>query len=200
MTGRQLFVVRGALASVVATVLAAVSHTFGGGQAPAPTIVAAMAILLVLPAGLLMGGARRRPTGSLGRLLRISATTVVAQAAFHGAFSALGAPEAGVAVQSAHAHHGAPMALAAGDVHAANGHAPMLGAHVIAAVITIAILAYGEGVVLRGWRWIRAAVRALVAPTILPRYPRVLAHAVPRIRVTTAATPATGVRGPPILS
>lgn len=200
MTGRQRLVVRGSLASAVATLLATISHTHGGGAPPAPTIVIGMAALLVLPAGLLMGGTRPPQRASTGwRLGRITATTAVAQLAFHGVFSALGSPEAGTAVASSH-QHGALAHAVASNAAPVAAHSPMLAAHVAAAIATVAILAYGEGVLLRGWDWVRASVRALVSTRMFPDVPRVVANRVPRIRLTPVAAPATGVRGPPLFS
>ena len=191
MTGRQRLVVRGSLASAVATLLAAISHTHGGGAPPAPTIVIGMAALLVLPAGVLMGGTRPPHRAGTGRRLgRIAATTAVAQLAFHGIFSVLGSPEAGTAVASSH-QHGALAHTVAASAGSAAVHSP---------IATVAILAYGEGVLLRGWDWVRASLRALVSTRTFPDVPRVVANRVPRIRLTPVAAPATGVRGPPVLS
>ena len=200
MTGRQRLVVRGSLASAVATLLAAISHTHGGGAPPPPTIVIGMAALLVLPAGVLMGGTRPPHRAGTGRRLgRIAATTAVAQLAFHGIFSVLGSPEAGTAVASSH-QHGALAHTVAASAGSAAVHSPMLAAHIGAAIATVAILAYGEGVLLRGWDWVRASLRALVSTRTFPDVPRVVANRVPRIRLTPVAAPATGVRGPPVLS
>lgn len=192
MTPRQRFVARGALASGTTTLLAAISHTWGGGAAPAPTIVLGMAVLLIAPAALLLG---RRP-----RLPRIALTTAAAQVAFHGVFEALGAPVAGVAVQGSHDHH-AHAITAAPAIAASAPHDPsMLAAHVVAALATIAILAYGEAAVRRGGSWIRAVARALVADASLPEIPHVIARAAGRIRPVAVAVTPTGVRGPPVLS
>ena len=46
---------RGAAASVIATLLAAVSHTIGGGQAPNPLLMLAVSVLLTPLAAVLVG-------------------------------------------------------------------------------------------------------------------------------------------------
>ncbi|WP_162621793.1 hypothetical protein [Microbacterium suaedae] len=189
MTRRQRLAARGASASAVATLLAAVSHTLGGGAAPAPTIVLGMLVLLIGPAALLMGSHPRLP--------RIAATTAAAQAAFHGVFAMLGAPHAGSVVDGGH-RHGVPISVA--PTTAGSDDAPMLAAHVVAALVTIAILGYGERAIRHGTSWVRAAARALVPDGSFPTVPRVLALPAPRIRRLTRVVAANGVRGPPLFS
>ena len=208
-------VARGAVTSAVTTMLAAISHTVGGGEAPAPTIVVGMIVLLIAPSAVLL--AVRPPRAVIGRLfgrsadrvgsaprltgvVRISAATAVAQIAFHAAFTLLGAPS-GAVMGAAHAHHahGAD-ALALPAAHAAAEHPAMTASHVAAALVTIAILAYGEAVVARGAAWLRATALAIAPVRPLPAVPRAAAYSEPRIRLSLVWLPATGVRGPPVCS
>lgn len=203
--GRGEFVARGAVTSSITTMLAAISHTVGGGAAPAPVIVIGMIVLLILPSAVLLTS--RSPRGADAReqrpgLARIIVATAFAQVAFHVAFSLLGAP-GGMAPASSHAHHshGAlPQAEAAPAVHAGAESPGMIAAHVIAALVTIAILAYGEAIVRRGAQWLRRSVRIFSPVRPLPVVPRLAAYAAPRIRASAVWLPATGVRGPPAFS
>ncbi|WP_324012016.1 hypothetical protein [Microbacterium sp. JZ37] len=164
MTDRQLRALRGASASTVATVLAAVSHTVGGGAAPAPLLVVAMAAVLALPAILVVG---RRP-----RLSRVLAAVVTTQAAFHLAFLALGSPVATRISASAHAGHlhaeaHAHPALVETAVLATAADAPMLAAHAVAALVTTALLWRGEQLVRAIAAWaIARLVRAAALPLV----------------------------------
>ncbi|WP_221585763.1 hypothetical protein [Microbacterium sp. G2-8] len=194
MTSRQRFAAHGALASAVTTLVAAISHTLGGGAAPAPMLVIGMAALLVGPAALLMG---RGP-----RLTRIVLTTVVAQVAFHAAFDALGGPVAGSSPAGGghHHHHGLDLAALAGTAPSSSEGSGMLAAHVCAALATIGILAYGERVIRRGASWIRAAALALVSRPHLPDAPRLIALTRPRLRAAERVVAGIRVRGPPVVS
>ena len=189
---RAAFVRRGAISSAITTTVAAVSHTVGGGPAPAPSIVLGMIVLLVVPSALLLGTPKR------GRgISRIALTTLVAQLAFHLAFTVLGAPVEGTPVIGGH-QHGAPLDLGGGSVHIESPG--MLAAHAAAALATIAILAYGESWIRRGAGWIRHTARVLAGPAPLPHLPRILAPVRTRIRTVAAWTPQVGLRGPPVFS
>ncbi|WP_051172665.1 hypothetical protein [Microbacterium indicum] len=167
--------------------IAAISHTVGGGAPPAPLLVVGMAAVLVFPAMALMGS-RPRP-------FRIAATTLAAQGAFHAAFLALGAPVAGGPFVAGHHHHDMVLPLAVS--HADGG---MWGAHVVAAAVTIAILTFGERAVLRALSWVvaRSAVR-VPAPRVV-RFPRILATGPVLAAPRTRAAALVGPRGPPLLS
>lgn len=218
--GRGAFAARGAATSGITTMLAAISHTVGGGEAPAPLIVVGMIVLLVLPSavlltarppraviGLLRGRAGRDAESHPGLpgLARIIAATAFAQLAFHAAFSLLGAP-GGMASGTAHAHHAhglvgeSALVESAPFVHGGAEGPGMVASHVIAALVTIAILAYGETVIRRGAAWQRRSVRSFAPVRPLPTAPRVIAYVAPRIRPSAVWLPATGVRGPPVFS
>lgn len=171
VTARSLRALRGIVASFVAVSVAAVSHTVGGGGAPAPELVLAMSLLLAPVATALVG---RRLT-----LWRLALAVAVSQVAFHATFTVIGpgisAP--GVvassdpprAATSGHLHGGAA-SIAASPLSAAPDALAsllpleplMLVAHVLAATATIALLHRGESA-------LRALVRLvidLVAPAL----------------------------------
>lgn len=187
MTSRQLRLKRAAAATSVATTLAAVSHTIGGGMPPHPLLVVALSILLVPLAAVLIG---RRPSAA-----RTALTVLVSQAVFHVLFQVLAGSlsEAGPAA-SGHAHH----AVALGPVVAAVApDAPMLLSHVLAALLTTLLLWHGERMLRAIAGWARA--RLLPVTPILPVRTRVRLAPV-TVSVTTSLTPLAAVvsrRGPP---
>ena len=201
------------MTSAITTTLAAISHTIGGGQAPSPTIVVGMVVLLIAPSALLL--TVRSPRAVIGRLLgrtagfgarvtspgliRIVVATAFAQLAFHAAFSLLGAPSGAVS-GAAHAHHSHGALAALPVSHAESEGTGMAAAHAVAALVTVAILAYGESILRRGAAWVRRATRTFAPVRSLPEIPRDISYAAPRILISSVWLPATGVRGPPVCS
>ncbi|MFJ4224785.1 hypothetical protein [Microbacterium sp. NPDC089695] len=187
MTSRQLRLVRAAAASAVATVLAAVSHTVVGGAVPHPLLVVAMTALLV-PLSALLIGARTSRT-------RVALVVLVSQSAFHGVFALLGAPAAGATVIG-HQHHldlsvfGPAVAVAAPD-------AAMLAAHVVAALVTTALLCHGESMIRAIARWIVARLRLRVASVRLPHRHRLLLDSQTTPRIESGLSASLSRRGPP---
>ncbi|MFJ4174080.1 hypothetical protein [Microbacterium sp. NPDC089696] len=189
MTDRQLRLLRAAAASSIATVLAAVSHTVAGGSAPHPLLVVAMTALLVPVAAVLIGV---RPSR-----VRVALTVLVSQIAFHLVFALLGAPTAGLS-GIGHQHHldlaafGPVAAVAAPD-------ALMIGAHLVAAIVTIALLWRGESLIRAIAQWIVARLRSRATSVCLPhrRRPLPTSSAVPVLR--TALATSLSRRGPPAL-
>ncbi|GGD80847.1 hypothetical protein [Microbacterium murale] len=187
MTPRQLRLVRGAAASSIATVIAAVSHTIGGGAPPHPLLVIALGVFLTPLAALLVGR-----TPSIGRL---SAAVLVSQTVFHVLFVALGAT-ASATVMTGH-HHVMTLDPLSSTVAPDAG---MLGAHIAAAALTIAMLWRGERLLSVIRRWVHTVLRT--------RMPRLHAEwPVPASVGTTArrfvpSIPAVAIsrRGPPALS
>ncbi|WP_345752436.1 hypothetical protein [Microbacterium rhizophilus] len=151
MTTRQLRVLRGAVAAVVATLLAATSHTIAGGPAPAPLLVALMIALLTPVAGGLIGP---RP-----HLPRLATAVIVSQAAFHAAFQLLGSP-AGARIAEHHGHGATPLPLLA----AAPESAGMYTGHAVAALLTVVLLWRGERIVRAIARGSLAVLRRIDAP------------------------------------
>jgi hypothetical protein len=195
VTGRQLRALRGASASGVATLLAAVSHTIGGGAAPAPALVAAMAAVLTLPAMLLMGSRH-------GGILRLIVTVCAAQAAFHTVFFALGSPTATtVAPHAGHDHAGMLAALLASTDPGGAALPPdgaMLLTHAIAAALTIAVLHRGERVVRAIAAWAFALVARSADVVALPCLPPLRRAAGRRRAASRVFHGIVPQRGPPV--
>ncbi len=190
MTTRQVRAVRGAIGALVAVLLGAAAHTIGGGEAPSPAVVAAVA-LLAWPFAVLLAG--RRLAG-----WRIVATVMVTQLLLHVAFTLVGHGTAAVA--SPAGHHGAvSLALLSGTTVAPD--APMTAMHVAAAVSTVFVLYAGERMLralARGIRLVFARIDAVVAP---------LANRVPSATTTPVAAPSSFLplsslsrRGPPVFA
>ncbi|WP_149085045.1 MULTISPECIES: hypothetical protein [Microbacterium] len=191
MNSRQLRFLRAAAVSTTATLLAAVSHTLGGGAAPHPLLIAAIAVLFVpLSAGVV---------GVRSSRIRVAGGVFMAQAAFHVIFQLLGAPTAGNAVALAHVHHLDLRALGPlSPTPALDGL--MASAHVLAAVLTTLLLWHGESMLGTIARWFHAALRRIAtAATALPAPPRPLRSALlPPLDAAAAAV--TSRRGPPVLA
>ncbi|MGW8484120.1 hypothetical protein ACWGJP_13395 [Microbacterium sp. NPDC055903] len=189
MTRRQLRLVRAAAASGIATILAAVSHTLGGGMPPHPLLVLSVSVLLVPAAAALVGG---RLSAA-----RLALTVLVAQLAFHLLFHALGGglSTAPGGITAVHDH--APVVL--GPVVAvAPADAPMVLAHICAAVLTALLLWHGERAVRRVFAWVQAR---LLAPLRVPA----ARHDVPGIPTAPLLPPSLAPlrssvvrRGPPL--
>lgn len=204
MTSRQLRTLRGASASGIATVIAALSHTAGGAQAPAPLIVVAMAALLT-PGAILLVGARPR-------LPRLATTVLATQAAFHLAFLALGSPVATHPAAESHAAHLAHAAHAAAastqlghpthlaTLAASQTDARMIGAHLVAALLTVALLHRGEAVVRAIASWASVVVRrAAPQPLLLARTHAPGAAPARLARALRIVAGPRSPRGPPVL-
>lgn len=131
--GRATRAARSGAAVAVAVLVALAAHVTGGGEAPSPLLLLAVATL-AWPVALLLVG--RRP-----RLWRQAAVVGVAQALLHGVFS-LGAPVAGAAQDPMAGMHGVPMALAPSmPMH---DGATMWWAHTAAWVVTVLAWRFGE--------------------------------------------------------
>lgn len=191
MNARQLRLVRAAAVSSIATLLAGVSHTLGGGSAPHPLLILAVATLVTPLSALLIGA---RPSRG-----RVAVTVLLAQAAFHVLFQVLGSP---VATSSpgalGHVHH-LDLALLASAPSASAAGAPMLVAHVVAAILTMLLIWHGEVVVRAVARWVEALLRRSVTttPTDHRRPPGLRSLDLPVLEVAFAA--AVTRRGPPAL-
>ena len=130
MTPRHVRALRGTAAAWVATVVAATAHTLAGGGAPSPALVAAVGILAAPVAVAVVG---RRLVA-----WRLTATVLASQALFHVAF----AVTADADPAALHGHH---VTRLGSDLSAVVlPDAPMLAAHVLAAVATIAATYGGE--------------------------------------------------------
>ncbi|KDA04839.1 hypothetical protein DC31_04810 [Microbacterium sp. CH12i] len=191
MTSRQLRLLRGATASSVATIIAAVSHTIGGGTPPHPLLVIALSVFLAPISTLLVG----RTPG----LAKLSTAVLVSQVVFHVLFVALGATlTPGVAV-SGH-QHVLTLPTVAATLPAASGDAAMAGAHFFAGILTVAMLWRGEQLLRAIARWVRAVLRVrmpqLPADWPIPASLGETTH----IFVSTIRVGDISLRGPPLLS
>lgn len=188
MTSRQLRLLRAGAASAVATLIAAVSHTIGGGVAPHPLLVLAVTAFLTPLSALLIGSRVSRA--------RVAATVGVSQAVFHLAFQYLGTPTGSPAI-GPHTHHVELPAAIAATVPLPD--AGMIAAHVLAAMLTTLLVWRGEAVLRTIARWMRALLRLPV--------PRPLAeHTAPSpLRVSVRVfgdalfSSTAPRRGPPVL-
>jgi len=149
---RPVRALRGSGAAAIATVLASTGHTIGGGTAPALWLIVAVTLLAAPLAVALVGRRRNLP--------RLAAAVAAAQIALHTAFAVVGdaTPAA-----SAHGHMSMVAPTMAGPLPAV-GHlsADMLAGHLVAALITIAAVAYGEqmvAMIARGIRRVLARVQ-----------------------------------------
>jgi hypothetical protein len=171
VNARQLRLLRAAAVSAVATLLAALSHTFGGGSAPHPLLILAVATLMTPLSALLVGAGQSRS--------RVAAAVFVGQAAFHLLFQALGSPTGADTVGTVgHVHHldlaYLDLALLGPATSETSLSTTMLLAHAAAAVITTLLVWHGEALVRTVVRWVEAMVQraAAIAPTEHPRPPR----------------------------
>ena len=143
MHARHSRALRGVTAAAVATWIAAVSHTFGGGEAPAALLIAVVAIL-ASPVAVALAGRRL----NLGRL---TLTVIASQLLLHLAFSITAGPVGAVAGHV----HGRFIAFGTVRAELLLPDVGMLIAHLAAAVVTTAVLYRGE-------RMLRALGRGIV--------------------------------------
>ena len=145
MTTRWARFARGWVVAVFATLLAALSHTLGGGAAPSGLAV----VVSLAFAGMICVGLAGRTVSTL----RLALSVLLSQLIFHTLFSFGGAGGALTTDASAtaglHGHAAAPSVAAvlpAAEPAAHLGHAgwAMWLAHLAAAAVTIVALRHGE--------------------------------------------------------
>lgn len=191
MNARQLRLVRAAAVSSVATLLAALSHTFGGGAAPHPLLIVAVATLLTPFSTLLVGTRQSRG--------RVASAVFVAQAAFHLLFQALGSPTGADTLGGVgHAHH-LNLDLLGPAMSATSPSTMMLVAHVAAAALTTLLVWHGETILGHVARWVEAMFRRATAnaPAEHRRPLRLRSALLPSFDAAVCATAPR--RGPPAL-
>ena len=192
MNARQLRLVRAAAVSSVATLLAALSHTLGGGAAPHALLILAIATLVTPLSAVLVGVRQSRG--------RVALAVFLAQGAFHVLFQLLGAPTGTTPTAGgAHSHH-LDVALLGSTAPAAAPGALMLFAHVVAAVLTTILVWHAEAVVRIVARWVDALFRraSALAPAMHRRPPRL--RSVTVVSFDAAVSAAVPRRGPPALA
>ena len=188
MNPRAARSLRGLGAGTTATVVAAVSHGLAGGTFPG---LAGIALALAFSAIVSIAFVGRRMP-----VLRLAASIVLSQLAFHIVFSTLGNAAEVVVTEG---HHGAVSVTGTQIISHAG---PLMWlAHGIAAALTLLALVYGERALI-GLREVgrmllsRVLAPARVArPTTLPRVARPLLT--PVARKTRELIAACGLRGPP---
>jgi hypothetical protein len=194
VNARQLRLVRAAAVSSVATLLAALSHTLGGGAAPHALLILAIATLVTPLSAVLVGVRQSRG--------RVALAVFLAQGAFHVLFQLLGAPTGTTSIGGgggAHSHH-LDVALLGSTAPAAAPGALMLFAHVVAAVLTTILVWHAEAVVRIVARWVDALFRraSALAPAMHRRPPRL--RSVTVVSFDAAVSAAVPRRGPPALA
>ncbi|GAA3926123.1 hypothetical protein [Microbacterium soli] len=188
MTTRQLRLLRGMSASVVATVLAAVSHTFGGGSAPHPLLILSAAVLLAPPAVLLVGARIR--------LLRLAAAVATTQGAFHILFEVAGGITPTGTV-GGHQHGPIVLTLGPASTEVLPPSTAMLIAHLLAAAVTTLLIWRGELLIQAIARWVRALLRVPQTASSRPRRaPASMPRTAPHI-LTSLLADCAWRRGPP---
>lgn len=157
-------VARGCTATAVATLIAATAHTLSGGGAP-PFWLLVAATLLAAPLAVWLVG--RTPA-----LWRTATAVAASQALLHTAFAAIGTD----APASAARHDHGAVVLGAGSAVAALDPG-MVAGHALAALVTTALLAWGERMLRGIGRGLRRLLRRL--PDGAAAFPPVPARAVP---------------------
>ncbi|ODT22869.1 MAG: hypothetical protein BGN98_09845 [Microbacterium sp. 69-7] len=181
---------RGTTAAAIATTIASAGHTLGGGQAPPLWLIVAVTVLASPVAVALVG--RRRS------LLRTAAAIAAAQIALHTMFAVIG-PASLPAAGTGHVHG----ALSIGPAVAGSGHSAahlgvgMLLAHALAAVVTIALVAYGERLVAVLARGIRRVLNRTHSPAPQSFPWVVIPSPGPRVARADAHLSVLTRRGPP---
>lgn len=209
--GGRLRLLRAGTLAVVMLALAALAHLLGAGALPGPGVLAVLLGLVL--ATCLTASARRLGAGSIGAILGGG------QLALHGAFTVLGttgADPASLGHVVGSGHHAVLVthaAQVAGDTHltathawpahaAAGGHGhlslTMLLAHVLATVVTAAVLARGERALWLLASWLAPVIRLLLDRPAHWARPAAISVAVPRLRSAELVLAAPR-RGPPLV-
>lgn len=197
LDARRVRAARAGGASAVATITAAAAHTIGGGSAPGPWLVLAVA-LLAWPVSLLIVGARHSPA-------RTALAVGGSQLLLHAAFAMVG--DAAPVFEGAAAHHhavvplatdatmplGAPMILGVPMILGA----PMMAGHALAAIVTAVAVCHGERMLRAVARGIRQLLRSPIpAPVFAVGAEPVPAAAPVRLRPRLVLSDLSR-RGPP---
>lgn len=160
MTSRQLRLLRGTASSSIATLIAAVSHTVGGGAPPHLLLMLTVSVLLTPVAALLVGTRIRLPG--------LAAAVTATQVAFHTLFAVAGEIAPSAVGGGGHQHGPLVLRFPPQGATASAMDAPMAAAHLAAAVLTILLLRRGELLVQTVVRWVRMLLRR---PLNAPRLP-----------------------------
>jgi hypothetical protein len=197
---RRQRMLRAALSAGVSTLVTAAAHALGGGTFP-PALLLGTAVVVSVLVCFALGG--RRVT-----LPRLVVAVAATQGLLHAVFTLAGgmAPmtddQGAGGAGGAHAGHHLPGAAVLPELAAGAHDGSMVGAHVVAGLVTIATLRAGTSAV-------RQLVRALglvlvrllthVAAVVVPHRPRgaVRVERAPRPLVTLLLATTRALRGPP---
>lgn len=179
MTTRWARFARGWIVAAFSTFVAALSHTLGGGATPGLlAVVVSLAFAGIVSIAL------------AGRTLstwRLSAAVLLSQLIFHGLFSLGGAGGSLLTTTAAHTHHAGNTAVlvssAASAAMPGTDHGLMMSvAHVVAAVITVVALRFGERAFWGLFTTAAMALKTLVRVIVLAPMP-----AIPGVIAASAA-------------
>ncbi|WP_286961444.1 MULTISPECIES: hypothetical protein [Arsenicicoccus] len=191
--GGRLRLLRAGTLAVVMISLAALAHVLGGGALPGGGVLTVL-LGLVLVTCLIASG-RRLGAPSIGAILGGG------QLALHEAFALLGTTGADAASLGHVVGSGHHAVLVTHAGQAGSGHhlsLSMVLAHVLATVVTAAVLARGERALWLLAGWLAPVIRLLLErPAHWPR-PAAITVAVPRLRSAELVLAAPR-RGPPLV-
>lgn len=192
MESRASRLLRGMMLGSIATLLAALSHSWAGGVVPGP-LALVLGAVFASAVGVAAVGSRRRTT-----LVRTSVGVAIGQLAFHLVFSLLGAG-GGVIMTAGHHPSVAAIVASPGDA-IERGGAAMWIAHLAAGVLTVAYLRHLESLVwallARLGGYPTRALDVRIIPATAPRTIAAVANELPRLPLLLAD--AIARRGPPV--
>lgn len=160
MNPRALRLLRGLVVTATAVALSSVSHLVGGGSAPGPIGLVTALVLGSILGTALLGGDRLTP-------VRTAATIAGGQVVFHGVFS-WGAVAPSLPAPAAHAGHLPDASLLATDALPAHDASAMLLAHLVAGLLSLAVLLLEQRLLDRLVASARRALQRLSAPAAAP--------------------------------
>lgn len=194
---REARVLRGLAGATIATLLASASHALAGGAITWLAVVATAVLALPLCVAL---------AGRVGSLWRLSLAVASSQFLFHWSFAGLGV-STGDRVESLPLHAGhAALLFTPGTVGGAEAFdqagITMWAGHLLAALVTIALLHRGEQAVVSLLRLVQRAIpldrpRVLALPAVALRIP--VREFAPLVGRLLGSGPITH-RGPPVVS
>ena len=170
MTTRWARFARGWTVAAVSTFVAALSHTVGGGAVPGLlAVVVSLAFAGIVSIAL---------SGRTLSTWRLTAAVLVSQLIFHGLFSlgSAGGTLVTTDAASAHANHAgsiAVSALPAGTMSGTDHGLMMTLAHIVAAVVTVIALRFGERAFWGLFTTAAVALTALVKVIVLTPIPNI---------------------------
>lgn len=192
MTSRGTRAARGVAIAALATFVASLAHTVGGGTPPGPVAIA-LALAFSTPLAMLLAGGR-------ARLLRMSIAALVSQAALHLCYAIVGGaslvlPASGHAVHLGGAQPGSGMTAPVID----HGHALMPITHILAAAIIVMALAFGDHALRALATVVRMFVHRLTSlpSPVVTSTPRTTADSSLHTFVTALCRTTLWSRGPP---